>query len=917
MFGVGIDGNRFLFVRFRGNEWIDEEPVDVTPVTSNRFLRALFNLGTSGKPFLAQSLADDFGASSPPAKQLVMALYHSICSHQGVKAETLFAEWKSLFGTVCGYDAVHVPEKVKELATLYGIDGAIKEPGAVLFAAHTYFAIFMKFLAAEIIAFFHKLPSPLKRLTSAASRSKFCSELEDFERGSLFRHFNIANFLEGDLFSWYPSTLTDEVEAGLRELVRVFDTYNPGTLSEEPTKSQDLLKDLYLQIIPRQVRHDLGEYYTPDWVAELLLEKIGYDGNPNRRVLDPACGSGTFLVCAIAKMRAYFEAKREDMGFDEGELLGKILSNVVGFDLNPLAVLASRANFLIAVRDLLSYVDRIEIPIYLSDSVVTPAEYGDLFIGASTTARIPCAAMKPPFLKVPKEVGKDASMVARYADAIEHSIRVKLSAKDFVHECSERDISIHNPELHQALFQELVELESAGKNGIWARIIKNAFAPLFAGKFDFVFGNPPWINWESLPPEYRQMSAGIWEHYRLRGEIPVPRRQASDLSKTDVSILMTYVVADKYVNDGAKVGFVLPRTIFQSELGGWHFRQFVLPSRKHIRVVRVDDIDRLKPFRGQATNISCTAIFEIGKKTTYPVRWYLWRPNDGFVATAKTTWREIQSRTRCDSWGSLPIDSAQVQSPWMVGPSSSLEILRSIVRASPYGEIAREGVNTRGANGIFFVDARLERGRIFVRNRREDGRTERVPDVHQSIESEYLYPLLKGEDVSRFVATPSCCIVLPHSEANPPQPRPIRELPARTREYLTEFRSVLEARKKFRNFDPSERDWHGLYSVLAATFSDYKVVWREMSHGIIAAGVSESALPDGSLKLVIPDHKLFIIPCLSESEMHFVAGVLNSSVVNFIVASYAVTTGVSIHILSRIPLPRFNSRNEHDLAPEN
>src|SRR3990172_2728885 len=52
-------------------------------------------------------------------------------------------------------------------------------------------------------------------------------------------------------------------------------------------------------------------------------------------------------------------------------------------------------------------------------------------------------------------------------------------------------------------FQKLAELEKKGINGIWARIIKNAFAPLFVGQFDLIVGNPPWVNWESLPEDYR------------------------------------------------------------------------------------------------------------------------------------------------------------------------------------------------------------------------------------------------------------------------------------------------------------------------------------------------------------------------------------------------------------------------------
>jgi N-6 DNA Methylase len=446
LFGVGLDGNRFLFVRYRNSTWAVEEPVDITPNSAARFLWALFNLGESGKPFVADYLARDFGAGGEATTQLIKAFYAAIRAHGDTKAETLYSEWKSLFGMVCGYDAIRSKEKIKKLAELYGIAIKSIDPPAMLFAAHTYYAVFMKFLAAEIIAFFHRLPSPTQRVLKANTSSRFKNEIEDLERGSLFRHLNISNFLEGDLFSWYTATLSPDIEAGLRSLVRVLDQYNPGTLSEEPSKSQDLLKDLYLRIMPREVRHDLGEYYTPDWVAELLLERIGLSGNPDKRFLDPACGSGTFLVAAISRVRDHYMMNWEEMRFDEGGLLTKILTNVVGFDLNPLAVLAARTNYLIAVRDLLSHVDKIEIPVYLSDSVVTPAEYGDLFTGAAATAQVPCAAAKPPFLLVPKEVGKNSLLVAQYAEALEHSLSTKLSPDEFVEQCRERGLTLHQGE---------------------------------------------------------------------------------------------------------------------------------------------------------------------------------------------------------------------------------------------------------------------------------------------------------------------------------------------------------------------------------------------------------------------------------------------------------------------------------------
>lgn len=61
LFGVGLDGRYFVFVRFRDGEWHVQEPTPVTPYSAERFLWALFNLGTKGKPFTPTELAADFG----------------------------------------------------------------------------------------------------------------------------------------------------------------------------------------------------------------------------------------------------------------------------------------------------------------------------------------------------------------------------------------------------------------------------------------------------------------------------------------------------------------------------------------------------------------------------------------------------------------------------------------------------------------------------------------------------------------------------------------------------------------------------------------------------------------------------------------------------------------------------------------
>ena len=910
LFGVGIDGRRIVFIRFRAGAWLEEAPVLLTPASASRLLWALFNLGVGGRPFSAAYLARDFGGSSNSAGETVRALYVAFAVNTDPKPATLFAEWRSLFGIVCGYETLSSTDEVERLATLYGLTPTSLDFDLLLFCAHTYYALIMKLLSAEIVGAFHGLPSLTQKILKTPSTKALKRELTDLEAGGIFQHIGIRNFLEGDLFSWYLHAWTTEIETALRGLAREFDQYNLGSIADSPSESQDLLKDLYMALLPREVRHSLGEYYTPDWLADLTLDEVGYSGDAKFRVLDPACGSGTFLVRVISRIRQKFAEKPELFPGAEKGLLEVILNNVVGFDINPLAVLASRTNFLIAIRDLLKYAGELELPVYLADSVSTPTEYEDLFTSASPVARVPCAATKPPFLLVPREVGATLATVNQFTQCIEHALKVKLSSEEFLADLKETGIHIRDPAHHISLYERMSELRDQGRDGIWARIIKNSFAPLFVGQFDFVVGNPPWVNWETLAPEYRKVSAEAWKHYGLVGVLPGKRRQQSAAAKTDVCILMTYVAADKYLVSNGRIGFVLPRTIFQSETGGWHFRKFALPSGQPIRVEIVQDIDSLKPFRGQATNTSCVAIFRRGLATKYPVVWETWKPIKAKNINSLTL-DDIRARSKRKKFSAEPIDVAQQQSPWIIGTKATLELLRTSIGKSPYAPSVREGLNTRGANGIYFVKAEMLGPRIIVTNLANEGRNDKVHEHQLPIESEYLYPLLRGEDVAPFKATPANYIVVPHRSTHPSTPVGFSKLPKLTREFFSTFQTLLKKRKKFRNFEPAVRDWHGLYSVLDATFSPYKVVWREMASGsgVIAAAVGSDTLPNGEKKIVLPDHKLAIVPCETEGEADYVAGFLNSDVTNLIVGSYAVATGISTHIMERIGLPRYSAKD--------
>ena len=133
-----------------------------------------------------------------------------------------------------------------------------------------------------------------RALHQAGSTERLREELRELEDGGIYRHLGIKNFLDGDLFSWYLDAWDNNIEKIIRQMVAVLDEYDPKTLSIDPIESRDLLKKLYQQLFPKTVRHDLGEYYTPDWLAELVIERIGYDAVIGT---NPACGHTVLDGC--------------------------------------------------------------------------------------------------------------------------------------------------------------------------------------------------------------------------------------------------------------------------------------------------------------------------------------------------------------------------------------------------------------------------------------------------------------------------------------------------------------------------------------------------------------------------------------------------------------------------------------------
>jgi hypothetical protein len=134
---------------------------------------------------------------------------------------------------------------------------------------------------------------------------------------------------EENLFAWLLEA-KEEVDEALQRLILRVNAYDFSGLSEE------VLGDIYQNFLPPDKRKRLGEFYTPKEVVDLILREtaLGH-GDLYPEVLDPACGSGSFLVRYLH--HRVEEAKNRGVHLDPERLA----ESIWGFDLNPFAAYIS------------------------------------------------------------------------------------------------------------------------------------------------------------------------------------------------------------------------------------------------------------------------------------------------------------------------------------------------------------------------------------------------------------------------------------------------------------------------------------------------------------------------------------------------------------------------------------------------
>jgi hypothetical protein len=255
-----------------------------------------------------------------------------------------------------------------------------------LFLQHTYLTMVVKAIAARV------LDLPVGDPAALLSGRALADE-------------GILGAVEADFFDW-PLKLT----AGA-ELVRQVALQTARFRLRDV--EADVLKILYESLVDPDQRHDLGEYYTPDWLAARVVA-AAVDAPLEQRVLDPACGSGTFLFHAVRRLVAAGRA----VGWTGPRILEACAEKVRGLDVHPVAVTLARVTWLLALGDLVA--DRpgkLTVPVFLGDAMQWNLR--QYVGGADVLVEVP-GDDRP--LQIPAGFAEDQAVFERGLDALNQGL---------------------------------------------------------------------------------------------------------------------------------------------------------------------------------------------------------------------------------------------------------------------------------------------------------------------------------------------------------------------------------------------------------------------------------------------------------------------------------------------------------------
>ena len=293
----------------------------------------------------------------------------------------------------------------------------------VLHAAETYFALAAQLLPLTAL---ERHPAGMLARFSAMPDASFHDTLGAVLSGELAEQRGICGMRDAlhprDVGLLLDPTHTPALRAWLRALADAFASRGTPCSDGDP----DPFGSLHQRLVHADVLHVAGEFYTPRWLADIMLEDVGW--NPDQRLIDPFGGSGVFASAAIALARR------------RGARVTDALTSIRLLDINPIACLAAKANLVLALAsELRKSTTETILPVSCTDALASavtgaPSQFPSFDVVATNPPWVGWEYMSRPYRRATAPAWRTFGLfTARGRDAA--FVKEDLSTLAFVAAC--------------------------------------------------------------------------------------------------------------------------------------------------------------------------------------------------------------------------------------------------------------------------------------------------------------------------------------------------------------------------------------------------------------------------------------------------------------------------------------------------
>jgi hypothetical protein len=764
-------------------------------------------------------------------------------------------------------------------------------------------------------------------------------------RAAVARRFGSVPFLNGGLFARTPlerrhacARLSDESLGAL--FGEVLGPYRFTAREDQSQWSEvaidpEMLGRAFESLMAARERRASGAYYTPQSLVahvtdhalasaleggvvtpEVVTAALAGQAVPTGAVatldarlraltvLDPACGSGAFLVHLLERVTVLRRGAGDGRG--TAAIRREVLAHTIhGVDVNPMAVWLCELRLWLSVviesdetrMWAVTPLPNLDCNVRVGDTLS-----GDAFTSAPSLVGPPAVllrlrdryvratgASKAPLRRALalEERRRALASLDRELVSVVAARRERLLARRAPDLFGQRSPSAHADAAdRRALRERTAALRSERRRLADGGALPFSFPSHFAhvharGGFRLVVGNPPWVRLHNIPPAARTRLRAEFRVFREPGWCPAVDIAVGFATQVDLAALFVERSLALAAPDDGVVALLVPAKLWRSLSGGALRRLLATEATLH----RIEDWT------------DAPAAFDAA---VYPSLILASRSGAARHASVAVRRRPIDVEWTVPS-ESVRLDEREPASPWLLLPPDvrrAFDRLRSRGHPLHSGIVGRATLGVKcGCNDAFMVDTiGADHELVAVEHRGRTG----------AVEPSVLRPLLRGESVAPWLVPPSNrAIVWTHGEGG----TPLVSLPVAAAKWLAPWRRRLRARADLRGSGV----WWMLFRTEAADCARTRVVWSDFGRvpraAILVAGDQ-----------TVPLNSCYVVACDDHVDALALTALLNSPVAAAWLNAIAEPARGGWHrylawTVELLPLPRDWPRARALLAP--